>query len=376
LIPGLYIHVPFCKSKCPYCGFYSVTDLSLIPRWISALAREISLYQGTFQAFDTLYLGGGTPSVLSPAEIERILEAVLQSFSLLPGAEITIEVNPGDVAREEAEALKAIGFNRISLGAQSFHEDALDFLGRRHSVRAALEAFETLRAAGFHNIGMDLIYGFEALPPWAWKATLDRAIGLRPSHLSCYQLSVEKGTPFCGLNSQGRIRRQTETRLRGLFLFTSRRLSECGYIHYEVSNFARDATSFSRHNRKYWSHAPYLGLGPSAHSFQGAVRWWNVRSVEAYCRALEGGQAPVEDREVLDQGQMKLESLGLGLRTIDGVPLSCLPNEAASAHVLRRLSDAGLIEIRNRRARPTLEGLAVADGLPLAMMPPDRAQCG
>lgn len=368
MTPGLYIHVPFCRSKCPYCGFYSITDISLIPRWLSALEEEIALYQGAFQAFDTLYLGGGTPSVLSLAQIERILEAVARSFRLHPDMEITAEVNPGDVYRETAVGLKALGFNRVNLGVQSFDARALVFLGRRHSVSDVETAMSGLSTAGFRNIGIDLIYGFDAVSPQLWRRTLDRALGLEPAHLSCYQLTIEKGTPFWNLKQQRHLKPATETRERGLFLFTSRTLTAGGYIHYEVSNFARDARFYSRHNRKYWTHAPYLGLGPSAHSFDGGTRWWNVRSVAGYCEALESGRRPIEGHEVLTGDQLILESLGLGLRTRGGVPLSHIPRENRSGDRLRRLSDSGLIRIRDRRALPTLQGLAVADGLPLAMV--------
>ncbi len=210
-----------------------------------------------------------------------------------------VECNPGDVTRREAEAFKGMGFNRVNLGVQSFDDDELAFLGRRHTAEEAVKAFETLRATGFENVGLDLVYGLPGQGEQAWVRNLRQAMELEPEHLSCYQLTIEKGTVFSEMVQDGRLILPTESRLQremaALFLMTSRFLESKGYIHYEVSNFARGEARVSRHNLKYWRHVPYLGLGPAAHSFRGATRWWNVRSMDRYLTLLQSGRSPVEE---------------------------------------------------------------------------------
>jgi len=297
--PGLYVHVPFCLTKCPYCDFYSVTSLAIIPDWLDALRKEVLIYKSRFTAFDSLYLGGGSPSLLSPRELSSLMGLLFHHFDFAADTEITIEANPDDITPEKLKCYRDMGINRISLGAQSFDDNALRYLKRRHTIRQTEKALEWIRAAGFSNMGMDLMYGFEGQSRAGWEETLRHALGFSPEHLSCYQMTIAGGTPFGKMLAEGRITPVGEEVERDFFLLTSEFLEENGYIHYEISNFAVDEKHPCRHNRKYWGHIPYLGLGPAAHSFLENCRWWNIRSVKDYCRMLSDGRLPVDGREVL-----------------------------------------------------------------------------
>jgi oxygen-independent coproporphyrinogen-3 oxidase len=221
---------------------------------------------------------------------------------------------------------------------------------------------------GFNNIGVDLIYGFEGQTVKTWKNTLEKALSFRPEHLSCYELTIEKRTLFSRWEQKGIIKLMTEKELSTLFTTTSNCLRDHGYVHYEISNFAREMTYASRHNQKYWRHIPYLGLGPSAHSFQDSTRWWNVRSIRAYCKALESGQTPIEEHEKLTNEQLVLESISLGSRTQEGFNLNKIPPDTLSSENLSKLQDTGFIRIKDNRVIPTLKGFLVADHLPIFLL--------
>lgn len=366
--PGLYLHIPFCRSKCPYCCFYSIASSSLVARWLEALQKEIIHYKDRFHRFNTLYLGGGTPSCLDVGSLIKIMESLHSHFDFVPDKEMTIEANPVDLTEDKILAIKDLGFNRISLGFQAFDDDTLSFLGRTHTALEAEEAFKNLRAFEFGNIGIDLIYGFEGQTVKTWKNTLEKALSFRPEHLSCYELTFEKGTLFNRWRQKGIIKPLTEKELSTLFTMTSNFLRNHGYVHYEISNFARDVKFASRHNRKYWRHISYLGLGPSAHSFQDSTRWWNVRSVRAYCKALESGEAPIDGYERLTNEQLILESISLGSRTMEGFDLKDIPRNTLSSENLSKLQEAGFIRIKHGRVIPTQRGYLVADHLPLLLV--------
>ncbi|MEE9418552.1 MAG: radical SAM family heme chaperone HemW [Desulfatiglandaceae bacterium] len=366
--PGLYLHVPFCRSKCPYCSFYSVPSTKLVPRWLGALQMEAGLYRERFGRFDTIYLGGGTPTLLEVRVLEKIMDCLRAHFDFTPETEITIEANPYDLTPDKIRKLKTLGFNRISLGVQSFDDRTLSFLGRRHTALDAEKALGDLRAFGFENIGLDLIYGFNGQTMKDWTDTLTRAVSFQPEHLSCYQLTIEKGTHFHGRMDLGKIRPLSEKEGYAFFMRTSQFLEDHGYIHYEVSNFARMNTYISRHNRKYWHHTPYMGLGPCSHSFSESTRWWNVRSVRRYCEMIEGGSAPVEGLERLTDQQVLLESISLGSRTAGGFDLSLIPSNPHSSERLMRLQEDGFIRLSNGRVLPTRKGFLVADHLPLYLL--------
>jgi len=370
-IPGLYIHIPFCLSKCGYCDFYSSTSISALPGFLDALFKEMEMYRPRFQAFDTVYIGGGTPSLLHPEQLERILTGVKENFDLTSTAEITIETNPADLNRPFLESMRQIGINRINIGVQSFDEKMLGFLGRRHSIKQAISAIEASRKAGFRNIGLDLIYGVPEQDVESWLDTLKHAVAFSPEHLSCYQLTLEAKTPLGRRYQEGQFPIPGEELQYEFFMNTSEFLEEAGYIHYEVSNFARGKEYASRHNQKYWDHSPFLGLGPAAHSFQSNRRWWNYRSLDQYVAAINAGNLPVEDTETLTMEQLQLEALYLGLRTRKGVCLQDFKNRyhydlfTEKKEILAKLEEEGFISLQDGYLYPTQTGFAVADSLSL-----------
>lgn len=370
--PGLYIHVPFCETKCGYCDFYSVTSLSDIPEFIKAILEEMSLYVHDFDCFDTIYIGGGTPSLLSGASLSEMLTQAGNTFSIAADAEITVETNPADTHPNFLTSLRRTGVNRLNLGIQSFDEDVLRFLDRRHSHKQALESIKQARAAGFDNIGLDLIYGIPNQSLLSWKNTLTRALSFEPEHLSCYQLGLGDDTPLGHRHKNGEFALPDEDGQVDFFMTTADILEEAGYLHYEVSNFARDESSKSRHNQKYWRHSPYLGLGPAAHSFSGQRRWWNHRSLKQYLIDLREGRRPVEGFEQLTLSQKRLETCFLGLRTGEGIPMQHFSDQqnTASPEKRKNLDDMvrqGFIIIRDGFLKPTRRGLAVADRLALML---------
>jgi oxygen-independent coproporphyrinogen-3 oxidase len=370
-IPGLYIHIPFCLSKCPYCDFYSSTSLSALPRFLDALFKEMATYRSRFNLFDTVYIGGGTPSLLRPQPLESILERIQENFDLIRKTEITMETNPADLNRSYLESIRKIGINRINIGVQSFDQEVLAFLGRRHSVRQAILAIEASKKAGFHNIGLDLIYGVPGQEIDSWLETLKQAVAFSPEHLSCYQFTLEAETPLGKRCQEGEFSIPGEELQFQYFMKTSQFLENAGYVHYEVSNFARGTEYTSRHNQKYWDHSPYLGLGPAAHSFQGNERWWNYRSIDQYITGINAGNLPIEETEILTMEQLRLEALHLGLRTKKGVSLKDFNNQygpdlfTEREKVLNKLQEEGYISIQDGHLYPTPTGLAVADSLSL-----------
>jgi len=373
--PGLYIHIPFCITKCSYCDFYSSISISSVPNFLDALSKEMKLYRNRFNPFDTVYIGGGTPSLLSPQQLADILISVKENFDLISNSgitpEITIETNPADLDRSFLESMREIGVNRINIGVQSFNQKVLDFLGRRHSVKHAVSAIEDSREVGFHSIGLDLIYGVPAQGIDLWLDTLKQAIAFSPEHISCYQLTLEAKTPLEIRCRAGEFLVPGEELQYEFFMKTSKFLEEAGYIHYEVSNFARGKEYVSRHNQKYWDHSPFLGLGPSAHSFQCNQRWWNHRSLDQYLAALNTGNLPVEEEETLTMEQLRLEALYLGLRTRKGIYLEDFKKQylydlfTEKKKILSKLEGEGFISIRNGFLYPTPTGLAIADSLSL-----------
>jgi oxygen-independent coproporphyrinogen-3 oxidase len=368
---GLYIHIPFCLSKCVYCSFYSLGSTSLIPDYLAALQREIKFYRKYFDSFDTIYIGGGTPSLLKADQLAGILSSIHKTYKIAANAEITLEANPGDISREYLEALKSIGINRLNIGIQSFSDKILKFLGRRHSAEEAMAAISIARQAGFDNLGIDLIYGVHGGGIKSWENTLQKAVALEPEHISCYQLSLDAQTPLYQRYAKENLPVLTEDQELQFFLTTSSQLEAAGYIHYEVSNFARAEEFPSRHNMKYWRHAPYLGLGPAAHSFLDNKRWWNKPSVRDYIKELAEGKMPLNDSEKLSPDQLQLEALFLGLRTRAGIDLKLYQKKygldllAAKKQVIEKLRENNLVKLEQGFLIPTLSGLAVADSLAL-----------
>lgn len=368
---GLYIHIPFCLSKCGYCSFYSIESVNLIPEFVSALKEEIKNYSNIFSLFDTIYFGGGTPSLLTPRQLAEILEAVNKYYKIDKNSEITLEANPGDISLQYLKELRGIGINRLNIGIQSFDDKILRFLGRRHSVKEAVAAIEAARQAGFNNMGIDLIYGVHGLGIKSWENTLQKAVSFAPEHISSYQLSLDIKTPLYKKYSSANWHLPDEKTELKLFLTTSEELESTGYIHYEVSNFARLDKFKSRHNQKYWRHVPYLGLGPAAHSLLNNKRWRNKALAKTYIKEIASGKMPVEGSEILSNEQLQLEAMFLGLRTKAGIDLKRYKTKyninlfAEKKTIIDALIKNKLVELKNGFLRPTRAGMAVADSLAL-----------
>jgi len=368
---GLYIHIPFCLSKCGYCSFYSIKSVNLIPEFIDALNKEIKFYSKSFKSFDTVYLGGGTPSLLTIGQLETIFKTIKKSYKIDPHTEITLEVNPGDVSLEYLQSLRSVGINRLNIGIQSFDDNVLKFLGRRHNSDEAIAAINDSRKSGFDNIGIDLIYGIHDQKISQWKKTIQQALSYAPEHISCYQLSLGEKTPLYKKYSLEDWQLPDEDTELELFFTTAEELENAGYIHYEVSNFARKDKFKSRHNQKYWQHSPYLGLGPAAHSFLGNRRWWNTSAVKTYLKEIAQDKMPVENTETLSAEQLQLEALFLGLRTKTGIDLKlyktkyCADLLKDKNTIIDALIKNKLVELKNGFLRPTRAGMAVADSLAL-----------
>lgn len=324
-LAGIYIHIPFCIKKCPYCDFYSITDQSLKQPFIEALIKEMQMASSHPFLFDTLYFGGGTPSVLKPENIDSIIENAYGLFNISIDTEITIEVNPGTVTTEKLKGYQSIGINRINIGVQSFNDSILNFLGRIHSVNEADLTIKGARKSGFDNIGVDLIYGIPGQTKEMWLSDLQRAIEFEPEHISCYMLTYEKGTPLDRDRQQGKFKPVHDNLLAELFETTIEYLSAHGYVQYEISNFAKNAYRKSMHNLKYWSFSPYLGFGPSAHSFIEPRRYWNCRSVKKYIEnIIKEDRLPIEEKEILSKEQRMMEMVYLGLRKTDGIDMDAI----------------------------------------------------
>ncbi len=353
-------------------------------RFADRLAAEVSLAAPSWpdpRPFDTVYFGGGTPSQLAPEELARVLDACRTHLSL-DSPWVFLEANPEDVTPETCASWRGLGVRTLSLGVQSFSDEALRFLGRRHSGGQAKGAVEAALRAGFDTVSLDLIFGLRGQTAEDWRRDLATAVSLGPQHVSCYQLTIHPRTRFGVQAKHGRLSELPEEEQAVLFDLTHRFLADAGFAAYEVSNFARGPAHQSRHNRKYWDHTPYLGLGPSAHSLatdasSSARRWWNERGTPRWEKRLAAGERPIEAQEILGPRDLAEEALLLGLRTTAGIDLDGLRARcgvdvlAANEALVERLVDEGRVIVRadpegGRRLVPTLSGLAVADGLAAA----------
>jgi len=380
--------VPFCAAICPYCDFSVMRSASPArQRFVDRLVDEVALAAPEWrdpEPFDTVYFGGGTPSQLKAEELGRVLEACRAHLALAPPASwVFLEANPEDVTPEACAAWRALGVRTLSLGVQSFSDEALRFLGRHHSGRQARTVVETALSAGFDTVSIDLIFGARGQTAEDWRRELATAVELGPQHLSCYQLTIHERTRFGVQAKHGLLSELAEDDQATLFELTHRFLADAGWPAYEVSNFARGPAHQSRHNRKYWDHTPYLGLGPSAHSLAAAEassparRWWNERGTPRWERRLAAGERPIEAHELLGPKDLAAEALLLGLRMTAGIDLDRFRARygvdllAANDALVARLVDEGRLVVRSDAQAgqwlvPTLTGLAVADGLAAA----------
>ena len=328
----LYLHIPFCARRCSYCDFaIAVRRDAPSQAFVDSIEREWAAWQSHSSwaeapVLDSIYFGGGTPSRLDPAAIARLLAMAVRDRAVSPGAEITLEANPDDVSARRAAAWRSAGVNRISLGAQSFEPAVLTWMHRTHDAGQIGAAVATLRAAGFENISLDLIYAIPSVLGRDWAHDLDRALALEPEHLSLYGLTVEPRTPLGKWTARGESLPAADDRAAEEYLMAHDRVGAAGFDHYEVSSAGRPGFR-GRHNSAYWRRAPFIGLGPSAHSGFGAERAWNVRDWEEYRRRGDAGLPVRAESEILTDEQIRLEEIYLGLRTSDGLPLAYLPAE-------------------------------------------------
>ena len=365
---GLYIHIPFCINKCPYCDFFSITDHSLKSPLLKALGMEMSMVDSRDAIFNTIYMGGGTPSVLDPDEIEQLIENAQISRRMSSNPEITMEVNPGTADLKKLKGFKAAGVNRLTLGIQSFQDSSLKFLGRIHSAKQAALSIEHSRTAGFDNIGIDLIYGIAGQTKTDWINDLKKAVEYEPEHISCYMLTYEPGTPMDKKKQQNAFKPLEDSLVCDLFNLTMDYLGSNSYTCYEISNFALtkpDKTTDyrSKHNWKYWTQAPYIGTGPSAHSYIKPMRYKNVSSVEAYIKKINSGRSVIEEKEILNKEQQMIEAIYLGLRKIKGLDMTCFEH-AFSDDFIKTFKDKttflekkGLMTLSKNNCRLTRKGL-------------------
>lgn len=367
---GLYIHIPFCASRCIYCGFYSTTLMELRDRYVDALCHEMALRQEALvqqglplPSLDTIYIGGGTPTQLSPRHLKILFDHINKVFSN-NATEVTIEMNPDDVTEEYAHALSQLSVNRVSMGAQTFDDTRLRFLNRRHNARQVPQAVKTLREAGISNISIDLMYGFPGETIDNWQDDITKALDLGVEHLSAYCLMIEEGTVLYEKMRNGeneRMRECDEELERQMYYTLTERLKAAGYEHYEISNFALPGRR-SRHNSSYWTDLPYIGLGAAAHSYDGRSRYWNVADIRQYINGIENG-SPVIDQEWLNDDSRYNDRVMLSLRTCEGIDLSTL-QPADRTYLLslaQKYIDNRLLTAEGDHLRLSNEGLFVSD---------------
>ncbi|MDR0544530.1 MAG: radical SAM family heme chaperone HemW [Odoribacteraceae bacterium] len=365
---GIYLHVPFCRGKCVYCGFYSVASLAWKELYLRAVEGEIEARRGELEAkkASSLYVGGGTPSVLSARELDRLVKALEKVATFEEGAERTIEVNPEDVSMESLKAWKEMGFNRLSVGVQSFSDEALKRVGRRHDGRQAVEAVMAAEAAGFEEISVDLIVGLPGEEEEGVRRDAERLVGLPVCHASVYLLGVDAGSVLEVKARKGEVRLATEEVMARCFEWVSERLGRAGFEHYEVSNFARRGR-FARHNTGYWKGGHYMGFGPAAHSFDGISRRWNAANVKRYGEAVLSGGAFFEG-EVLSDVDRYNEFVMTSLRVTWGASRRVLEGEFGAFFERTReewekLVERGLLREEEGWLRPSVAFWLVSDML-------------
>ena len=368
---GLYIHIPFCKSRCIYCGFYSTTAAELRSLYAAAVCRELYLRRNYIcTPINTIYFGGGTPSLLSPEDRNRIFDCIYKYYKVeTKGLEVTFECNPDDVTEEFARNIATSPVNRVSMGGQSFSDDILRFVHRRHTAGQTAIATERLRNAGIGNISLDLIFGFPEEGIKTWKADIRQALQIAPEHISAYSLTYEEGTPLFKMLKEGKAEETDDDTYLRMYDTLIDSLTASGYEHYEISNFAKPGFR-SRHNSGYWQGTPYLGAGSAAHSFDGTSRQWNVADVRKYMEAIENDTIPAE-KETLTTDQRFDDMVMTRLRTAEGIELDRVRNDFGEEYLEFLLSEAkphirgGRLETDKEKGtlKLTRKGIFVSDGV-------------
>src|SRR5262245_6349259 len=367
---GIYIHIPFCKSRCSYCDFATgLYQSDLAERYVQALTIDLQTTRADElpRPVDTIYFGGGTPSMLSPDHIEHILSAVYDRFDVNPNAEVTIEINPGSVTKEKLSQFRELGINRASFGAQTFSDAELARLGRSHDSSDTLHTFDDLRSAGFDNIRFDLIAGLPGQTMTQWRLNVERSIEMKPEHLSFYLLEVHPNTPLAQHIERGIQPKPDDDLAAQMYKWMLEISCEAGYEHYEISNLCLPGFE-SHHNKKYWTGEPYYGFGCSAHSFDGrSLRWANERDVVRYLESIEQRQSPIVEQTELTESQLRAEAVFLGMRLMRGVDTreyeQAFGLNLLSEHNedLSRFHEAGLIEFEGDVLRLTRAGALMSN---------------
>ncbi len=366
---GIYLHIPFCKRRCIYCDFYSTTQNEKKAAYINALCRELDQRKSYLEGekIETIYLGGGTPSQLEAKDFEQIFQALYRLYEISPEAEITIEANPDDLTDEYVGMLRTFPFNRLSMGIQTFQEDILRLLHRRHTAQQAVEAFNRCRKAGFTNISIDLMYGLPGETLQTWETDLRQAVSMKPEHISAYHLIYEEGTVLWKLREQHRVEEADEDLSVSLFTQLIHKLKDNGYQHYEISNFCLPEMH-SRHNSSYWTGKKYLGCGPSAHSYNGISRQWNVASLDRYIEQVNNGQTYFEVED-LDLYTRYNDFVITTIRTMWGMQLDALKEQFGEKlynYCLRMAQphlSQGTLELSNNVLKLTEKGVFISDGI-------------
>lgn len=382
-VAGIYIHIPFCKQACSYCNFHFSASVKRKNELVEALLDEIELRQDYLdtRCVETVYFGGGTPSLLEPREIHALAEKISSVFELDDVAEITLEANPDDITHENLKQWIDSGINRLSIGIQSFFDDDLRWMNRSHDSKQAMESLELAKKC-FNNITIDLIYGSPAMTDEKWKLNIERAIQRDVPHISCYALTVEAKTPLYKMIRSGMSEDVDPEKQSRQFLLLMDMMSEAGYEHYEISNFAKPAYR-SRHNSAYWSNdatgerIKYLGIGPSAHSFDGMSRQWNVSNNKVYIDSIRRGMAPSE-MEILTPIQQVNEYIMTSLRTLEGLDLEVVKKGHAMDSVLlasKKFIERGFLVKQNNHLQLTREGKLLADGIASELFLSETAGC-
>jgi oxygen-independent coproporphyrinogen III oxidase len=367
---GIYIHIPFCRSRCSYCDFATgLYQTELAERYVQAIISEITETDKIdhLRRADTIYFGGGTPSMLSAVQVERILAAVQRSFVIDPAGEITMEMNPGSVTLETLRAFCRLGINRASFGAQTFNDSELARLGRSHNSADTFRTLDNLRQAGFENVSFDLIAGLPGQTMSGWQKNVDLALSLQPEHLSFYLLEVHSGTPLAEHLKRGLQPLPDEDLAGEMYEWMLARAEAAGYEHYEISNLCRPGFA-SQHNTKYWTGAPYLGFGCSAHSYDGyGRRWSNERDVAMYVQKVESGKSPVVEERQLSEEETRAEAVFLGMRLMRGIDIReyqasyGIDLRAVYEADLSRFQEAGLVEFDGDLIKLTRAGALLSN---------------